>query len=486
MRGSFGSWIDPLQLESSQAATRLDGWDMALVALFLLGLYLGVSIPLTRQIPITCAPAGVAGLLLLWRRRDQINAYHLAGLFAVLLVYMASIVSASDWNFLQKRFTGLLQLTYSLLISYALFLTLVQSERRQIAAILLTLCIAILLGCLWETYGDLRPLSDRVRNLIFDRAGIYDADLRDELLYGRVRPKLFTSEPSAVTFAFTQFASTWLVISVWRWKAAVYGSLLAGALFILPGPTLILMFLLLVPYLVFLAGRRQGQMAVRLFGAAVLSLVVLGIGVAIGKILFAERLNEMAAGRDASFFYRFTGPMLVAFDMFSHYPFAGAGLTGEPFIADRVMNVFMNSGAFQSAWRITKIADALTNYFWLHWIYLGVVWGVLTLVALSLWLRTLGAGSLGFCWAVWVILGQASGAYVGPKTWSVLLMSAAASVLALRPAAACSPSVAPSTLPLLARPRLHRRHPASSSMLEKDQSREQPILVRRARPTPAE
>ena len=31
----------------------------------------------------------------------------------------------------------------------------------------------------------------------------------------------------------------------------------------------------------------------------------------------------------------------------------------------------MNTPSFQAAWRIPRIADALTNYFWLHWIYLA-------------------------------------------------------------------------------------------------------------------
>src|SRR5262249_50063231 len=121
--------------------------------------------------------------------------------------------------------------------------------------------------------------------------------------------------------------------------------------------------------------------------------------------------------------------MLVAFDMFRNYPWAGAGLTGEPFIADRVIDIFMNSPSFQAAWRITKVADVLTNYFWLHWIYLGLVWGVICFLVMSMWLRILGAPSVPYCWSVWLIMGQASGSYVGPKTWAVLLIAAAASIL---------------------------------------------------------
>ncbi len=52
--------------------------------------------------------------------------------------------------------------------------------------------------------------------------------------------------------------------------------------------------------------------------------------------------------------------------------------------------------------------------------------------ALSVWLRMLGVPSVLYCWAVWLILGQASGSYVGPKTWAVLLIAAGTSILSTR------------------------------------------------------
>lgn len=411
---------------------RLDILDQALIALFLIGLYLGVSLQITSKIPLTCAPSGAAGLILLWRRRNDIEPRHLAGLLGVLALYLASIVIASDLAFLGKRFTGFLQLAYGFVISYGLFLTVIHGERRQIARILLAFCLAIIAGCVLESHTSLRAISDAVRDRIYDSSVVYDADLRDQLLYGRIRPKLFTSEPSAVTFAYTHYCSAWLVISPWRWKLPVYLGLIGLALVVLPGPTLVLMLLLTIPYVIFLSGRHGRRSPTRLFGAVALSLLLIGLTVAVGQTLFAARLAELARGEDASFFYRFTGPMLVALDVFRHYPWAGAGLTGEMFIADNVMNVYMNSPSFQAAWRISRIGDVLTNYFWLHWIYLGVVGGVLMFVAISVWLRMLGVPSILYCWAVWLILGQASGSYVGPKTWAVLLFAAAASILTTR------------------------------------------------------
>ena len=425
------------------ASRRLDGLDIALVVIFLLGLYMGVSLQITTKIPLTCAPSGAAGLFMLWRRRDRIQPAHLAGLLVVIALYLGSVVAAEDISFLSKRFTGLVQITYSLVIAYAMFLTLVEAERDQVAMILFVFALAIIVGCLLETYAGLRPLSDKVREILYDPGVVYDSDRRDEILYGRIRPKLFTSEPSAVTFAYTHCASVWLVVSRWRFKLLVYAGLIGLALVVLPGPTLVLMMLLAVPYLIFLAGARPGRpQLTRMIGAAALSSLVVLVAFVLGTTLFAARIAQMQHGDDASFFYRFTGPMLVAFDMFRHHPWAGSGLTGEPYIADQVLTVYMNSGSFSSAWRIPKIGDVLTNYFWLHWIYLGLVWGVTLVVGLSWWLRKLGTPSILFCWIVWVILGQASGSYVGPKTWAVLLIAAAAAILSGRETAVAEPRAA--------------------------------------------
>jgi hypothetical protein len=406
---------------------RLDALDVCLVVLYLLGLYLGVSLQITSKMPLTCAPSGFAGLILLWRRRHQIAPVHLAGLFVVVTIYLASVLSAGDITFLSKRFTGLVQLVYSFVIAYAIFLTLASAERDQIAAILLVFCAFIIVGCLLETYGGLRPLSDKVRAHIYDAGVVYDSDRRDEILYGRIRPKLFTSEPSAVTFAYTHYCSVWFAITRSRWKYPIYLGLVALALVVLPGPTLMLMLLLTIPYMMFLAGGSRRTSPTRLIGAAAISGLVVLLVIVVGQSLFAARLQELQSGKDASFFYRFTGPMLVAFDMFRHHPWAGSGLTGEPYIANAVLDVYMNSASFQSAWRIPKIGDVLTNYFWLHWIYLGLVWGTVAFAGISWWLRLLGAGSVLYCWAVWAILGQASGSYVGPKTWAVLMIAAACS-----------------------------------------------------------
>ena len=75
----------------------------------------------------------------------------------------------------------------------------------------------------------------------------------------------------------------------------------------------------------------------------------------------------------------------------------------------------------------------MINYFWEHWIYLGLVWGLIVMAGVTVWLRLLGVPSPAFCWMVWAILGQASGAYVGPACWAVLFLAGAAAALHQRP-----------------------------------------------------
>ena len=83
--------------------------------------------------------------------------------------------------------------------------------------------------------------------------------------------------------------------------------------------------------------------------------------------------------------------------MLTYYPIAGAGLTGEPFIESEVTNLYLRSSYYSAGWQIvTPATELLINYFWLHWIYLGLICGVITMAAMTAWLRARCA-SPAFC-----------------------------------------------------------------------------------------
>ena len=412
-------------------AVRGVGWfDLALICLFLIGMYTNYTIQVSAKVPFPSVPSGIAGMILLWRRRDQISCKGLAGLLGILGLYLVSILFATDIAFLPRRMNGLIQLTYSIVIGYALFLTVTRANRQQIAGLFLGLALVILIGCLLENYAGLRPISDAARNVLYSR-GVYENDLRDILYYNRIRPKFFASEPASVTFCYSLFTFVWMVVSRWRWKLVLYVILVGLGLFAMPGPTLLLMLVLTLPYMLFLASRKSGRLDVgRLLLVTLGALIFLGAFVVLGKSLFPARLEEVTSGNDPSFFYRVRGPALAGIDIMTSYPIAGAGLTGEPFIENKVTNLYLRSPGYSAGWQVVSPAtELLINYFWLHWIYLGLIWGLILAAAVTAWLVAIGVPSPAFCWMVWAILGQASGAYVGPTCWAVLFLAGAAAVL---------------------------------------------------------
>jgi hypothetical protein len=410
------------------ARRRLDPVDLALICVFILGIYTHYTIQITARVPFPSVPAGLAGMVLLWRRRDDITPAALGAFLAVVLLYAVSILFATDLNFLGRRFNGLVQLTYSLTIGYALFLTVRRASRRQIAAVCLSFALVLAIGCVLETYAGFRPVSDAVRLRLYS-SGIYENDFRDLLFYGRVRPKFFASEPATVTFTYALVSFLWLVVSRWRQKMLGYLGLAALGMVAMPGPTLMLMLVLVVPYELF-ASTRNGIDLIRLAKVACMAGIVLAGFSTLSNLLFHERMRDIASGNDASYFYRVHGPPLGAMAVMKTYPIAGGGLTGEPFVQDLVVNAYMQSPKFSPNWQIVSPAtELLINYFWLHWVYFGVVWGVLLLLAVSAWLKVLAVPSALFCWLVWAVLGQASGAYVGPTCWAVMFLTAAAAVL---------------------------------------------------------
>jgi hypothetical protein len=412
------------------------GWaDMALICVFLIGLYTHYTIMISAKVPFPSVPSGAAGLILLWRRRHQITEKAFIGYLCILFLYVVSILLAPNVSFLSRRLNGLIQLTYSITIGYALFLTVVQARQSQIAGLFLTVSLIILIGCLLESYTGLREISDRVRQAIYP-SGVYENDLRDMILYHRVRPKFFASEPSSVTFCFSLFTFIWFVVSRWRWKILLYVALVALGLFAMPGPTLLLMFVLILPYMLFLASRHDGRLSfLRLFKVVIVAAFFLAAFVVIGQSVFHKRFQEAASGNDPSFFYRVQGPAIAAREIMRDYPITGSGLTGEPFIEKRVTNIYVRSSAYSAHWQVVSPAtELLINYFWLHWIYLGLFFGVVITAALTSWLFVLGIPSVAFCWMVWTILGQASGAYVGPTCWAVMFLAGAAAILQQRAA----------------------------------------------------
>lgn len=410
-----------------------DLFDRVLIVVFLLGVYLGIEARLPGNIPVPGVIAGFAGGLLLLKNMGRITERQLVPLIVVITLYTLSVLAADNHVYLMERFKGLVQLLYSIAIAYGFFLGASRFDRATIARIFLGFCLAIIVGTALENYTAFVNVSDAFRNRFFS-SGVYEANLRDLLLYGRVRPKLFTSEPAAMIFMYTVFCFAWYALALNRFKLIGYIALLGVGYFLMRGPTLLLGIGLVPVYKILLESRSGPPHARRInlprAGAMVVFAgILVAAGALVGSIVFEERLSQIMSGSDASFFGRVIAPPLAAIQVLAVHPIAGAGLTGWESVEHLVQQVYANSSWLAMDFSFRSAAYAVTNYFWIHWIFLGLFWGVLTLAALTFFLRSLGVPSVLFCWTVWAILGQASGGYVDPRTWLTLLMAAAIAVI---------------------------------------------------------
>lgn len=416
---------------------RVDVVDAALCIIYLLGIYLGVALSLPGGVPLPAVLAGLAGLLLAFKHAPEVPQSQALPGIAILVVAALSILFAEDLSMLPERFKGFVQLAYSLVIGYAFFLALRNLPRAWLSRVFLALVAAVLAGSVLEVvWPAFKQLSDLFRGAVFD-AGVYDADRRDIALYGRVRPKLFTQEPSYLTFNYTLFAFCWYALARVPGKAFIYIAMLAAGYFVMRGPTLLLGITLIPVYEVFLNSRRAAGGGSRLDGtraliAATLAGFVVVLGLVLGWEAFALRIEGILAGRDPSFFARIVAPAMVAIETISQHPLAGIGLTGWEKLDAKVAQLYATTDLLSLDTQFDGASHSLTNYFWALWIFLGLFWGTAMVLALSWLLRSFAVPSLAFCWLVWIGFGHAAGSFVGPRTWAVMMLAAAVSLIHAR------------------------------------------------------
>ncbi len=426
-----------------------------LCGLYLAGIYLGIEVQLPGGTPLPATVAGAAGLLLALPALAQLPAGHAVAGISLVLVAAVSILAAGDLALLPERFKGFTQLAYSILIGYAFFAAIVRLRRDRLAAFFLALTLALLAGSALETHWPaFKAASDAFREAVH-ASGVYANDLRDLDLYGRVRPKLFTSEPSFLAFGYTLFAFAWYVLSTMRGKTLAFIALLAAGFVLIRGPALVLGILLVPIYEVFLASRVDSRGGRRLDGTRALIAILVAGGLAgllalAGWEVLAPRIDDIASGRDASFFGRIVAPAIIALETVGRHPVAGVGLTGWEALDRDVAQLYFTTNLLALDAHFDGTAHALTNYFWSMWIFLGLVFGILMLGAASWLLRALGVPSLLFCWTVWILFGQAVGNFVSPRCWTVFFLAAALSVLherRPRSPAAAQPAAQPAAAP---------------------------------------
>jgi hypothetical protein len=392
--------------------------------IYLAGIYTNVHLYIGGNLVVPTYWAGFAGAALLIINIRKVEITHFLPLTWLLLIAWFSMAVHGIDNFTMERVKGFLQLSYSIILSYALFLELSGWRRSDLRKLFYAISLALIFGCLLENHTALKEVSDAFRHSVFSEY-LYEASSRDAQLFGRDRPKLFTAEPSFVGVSILFFLSTWVSLSrpgLLTYLQAV--ALCSLAIYATGSPFLILFFIPILPVIHLLLfeggieGLAQNLSRRKIIAYILLLLGCLAVVTIAGTTLLAPRLQAAIAG-GGSAAIRLLAPPLITLDALQEDLLWGMGIAAkeafEHITFDRLYYQF-NVTYLKD---MDNVADFITNAFWLHWIYFGLLGGCLVVAALYRLMSGLGVRHRLYSFTMIAIYGQTMGGYVNLKFWSI-------------------------------------------------------------------
>lgn len=416
------------RLPGVETAAGPSGLEKLPLLLHLAGFYVAAPVVLPGGIEFPMAATLVTVPLLLIVNATAVRVRHLTWLLALIGVAAATLVLAPQPGaYFIPRFRGLVLWAYSLVCAYALVLELQRWPRQRLARLMLSIAIVLLVGCVLEILGVLRPVSNAFRDVAFP-AGALRFRYRDIEIAGFERASLFTSEPSDVAKFLLLVSFGYVALSTDRLRHLTGLVLCLAATAVTRSP--IVMLLLPLQALLLALGRPLLP-APRLFsrplaGAALLLAGVLAFGAVAG--LLAGRIQQAVEGRDSSSIVRLAVPVVTAWETLQISPLWGAGISGTESVEDSIVLAFdlvgIASLADPEAMNSdTTLSNLIGNSFWLHWINFGLLGGVIVLGLMAGLMRSLGVRRRLFAFAVIFVFAQTMGGQHAPYFWSFVAMA---------------------------------------------------------------
>lgn len=412
-----------------------------LAVVFLVLIYSGLHTQLAvvsgghMVIPFALCAAGAIGVMTLFPGRFSLAVLRWFVLLVGLLVVMAIITSMRAGN-LTQRLVSAGDLVYSLMLGYCVFVAISALGIRWCSRIFLAAALLLILGSVLEVYGGLRPVSDAFRNATqewhSEYSGVYggvNGDIRDQMLYGSIRPKFFALEPSILGISAGTAILYWFMSSGKFSSRRILGAafLATAAFLIIRSPTIVLCFLMACEF--YVADLYKGSRSSRA-NRTLMSIVIL---VAIALLPFVSTVFAQYT-HGGSFLSREVIPAVMAAAVLRTYPLFGTGLGGY-----EQWGQFAFS-AINSKWGIvgyrqllsTLIAGGpyaarflVSNGLWEFWIECGILGGAAVLFCLMRILRGLRVPDPLFVICISAVGFTAIGGVSSPVEWIPLLSLAA-------------------------------------------------------------
>lgn len=359
-------------------------------------------------VPGVLVIAGTFFLVPQFLARDTRNLFWLGWLF--LFLTFSLVAGGSGAEMFDYRLTSWLQIVAALGCAHIIFCTMQFPE--VVRKTLFVWMVFIVVGIILEsTFPAIRGLSDSFRQTIFEGRFVYASDVRDLRLYGFVRPKLFTQEPSHVAKAFVIIAVGWYLLA--SRKRTIYLLAFTAVAVLFLGSPFVLLALPLAWFLDRMASGRP------ITGMVALALPVLGILSIVLAQVFSTRLASILGGGDSSFIIRFQAPYEVALRSIEQYPIFGVGIGAKEALSDQIANVYLPF--FDSSWLYENYSSVLGNAFANSFIYFGLAGAALFYYLVTKWASGFAVKSL-VTMPVILLLFQLDGAIESVRMWGYIAL----------------------------------------------------------------
>lgn len=393
-----------------------------------IGLHTGISIaPGGRLVaPFAMAGIGAAGTIVL--NLDLLTA-KLVKTYGILFISVGglAVATAAANGDLVQHCTSSAVFCYSVTIACGSAVGVASMGWKRAASLFMMGTVILIVGCCLELYGGLRPLSDSFRAMVNNWRASYSAPVRDMTDYGGLRPNFFASEPSVVGIMTGYSILFWFLAArrytVWRLAMSIV--LYAGAFAVIRSPTILVSC---AAGVIFFASE------IGLWEPARRGRVVVLCALCVGVILALPPLMATwsSYARSGSFFQRELGPPIVALTVLKEHPFWGVGLGGYHAIAQTILNVYSNAGAFSRFSYIYTAAIAglmdpkhmMANQFWELWIYFGLCGGAWIIILIGKILAELGSPNVPLVLCAGAMLLTTSGGIGDPIGWTGIFVAA--------------------------------------------------------------
>jgi hypothetical protein len=339
-----------------------------------------------------------------------------------VVTFIGMLVAPEPVRYFPERFKGFIQLIYSVTIGLLFFFHLKSWLPEYLAKLFLIFIIFILIGSALEIYTPFNIFSDTFRNLVYKRS-IYESNFRDIYLYGQIRPKLFTQEPSYVALFFVLASFVWFTSTQNMYRYSILILFTALGLLLIRSPTVILIIPLAFIVEIFI--RKSFTISMLIIKKKQPTSLSVFIWIAIFLLLsivafhtiLSNRIDQFSAGRDSSTKARITGAVYIIANTIKQYPLWGSGITGKESIEKIIKKTYWSVNV-----RHSSVYSFTANFLIMFFVYYGILGSVLFIAGIITFFRRLHSKNWIFITISIFIFSQAMGAFVGARTWSYIFI----------------------------------------------------------------